>query len=92
MYRVAWATYWIARMITDVPFIAMPNLLANRRVFPEFIQGDATPERLAAEAADLLNNPARRAQVKRELDAVVAALGPPGACERAAEAIAGLLR
>jgi lipid-A-disaccharide synthase len=91
LYRTSWSTYEIARRIVRVKFLAMPNLLANEAIFPEFIQRDATAENLAQAALALLNDPARRASVKTKLAQVVASLGGPGASGRAAEAILKLV-
>ena len=78
--------------MVKVKHLAMPNLLANEEVFPEFIQGAATAESLARAALELLDNENRRAEVKLKLVEVVASLGGPGASRRAAKAIARLLR
>ncbi len=87
IYKTSWLTYWIARMIIQVKYIAMPNILADEEVFPEFIQGDATPENITRAMVELLDNPAKRAEVKAKLAIIVASLGGPGAGERAAAAI-----
>jgi lipid-A-disaccharide synthase len=87
LYKLSWPTYWIARQIVKVPYIAMPNLLAGERVFPELIQADATPENLAREALDLLRNDARRAEVRAKLARAIDSLGEPGAANRAAATI-----
>lgn len=47
-YKMAPVTYWIARKIIDVPYVALPNILADDLIMPEFIQNEATPEKLAA--------------------------------------------
>jgi lipid-A-disaccharide synthase len=57
VYRLAPLTYALARLIVRVPFIGMPNLIAERRVVPELIQREVTPARIAAEARQLLENP-----------------------------------
>jgi lipid-A-disaccharide synthase len=91
IYRVSWPTYLVARQIVHVPFVAMPNLLANAAVYPEFIQGNVTAENIAREALDLLSNESRRERVRQQLQQVIASLGPPGASQRAARAILPLL-
>jgi lipid-A-disaccharide synthase len=80
----------LARRLIRVKHIAMPNLLANETIYPEFIQSAATPENLARAALDLLNNRERRALMQTKLAAVIASLGPPGASQRAARAVAAL--
>jgi lipid-A-disaccharide synthase len=92
LYKTSWSTFQIGRRIIQVKYLAMPNLLADERVFPEFIQHDATPENLANEALNLLDHPARRESIQRKLSAVVASLGESGASRRAADAILKSLR
>jgi len=91
IYKTSWLTALIARFIIQVKFLAMPNLLANEAVFPELLQQDATADRIAAEALDLLRNESRRAGVKAKLTEVISRLGGIGATERAASAVLKLL-
>jgi lipid-A-disaccharide synthase len=91
VYKLSWPTYAIARALVQVKHIAMANLLAGRGVVPELIQRDATPRRVAAEAARDLDDAAHAASVRAELLAVRRSLGAPGAADRAAAAVlAGL--
>lgn len=89
LYRLSWPTYLIARSMVRVPYIAMANLLAGRRLVPELIQRDASPERIADAALDLLGHPGRLRALGRELALLRDALGGPGAVGRAADAILG---
>jgi lipid-A-disaccharide synthase len=87
IYKTSWGTYQIGKRLVRVKYLAMPNLLADAPLYPEFIQDAATPEAIAREAADLLRDDARRAQIKSNVAKVVASLGEPGAGRRAAAAI-----
>jgi len=91
LYKTSWSTYQIARRIVKVKYIAMPNLLANEEVFPEFIQGAATPDNITRATVELLRDATRRAKIRAKLGEIVASLGSPGATRRAAKAIARLL-
>jgi len=91
VYRMHPLTYAIARRKVRVPHIAMANLLAGRRVVPELIQDEASPERIAAEALRLLSQPRELAEIQAGLAEARAALGPPGAAERAAEVVLSAL-
>jgi lipid-A-disaccharide synthase len=55
------------------------------------VQKDFTPKRLASEAIHLLDSLEARAEMRRGLAQVREKLGPPGAVERAADLIAGML-
>jgi lipid-A-disaccharide synthase len=85
VYRMAPVTYALARLIVRVPHIGMPNLIAERRLVPELIQSEVTPERIAAEARRLLNDPQAYRVVQEGLREVRRRLGSGGAAERAAK-------
>lgn len=61
-YRIAALTYRLvaALRLMQTDHFALPNLLARERLVAELIQGDVTPERIAAELGALLGDPARR--------------------------------
>jgi lipid-A-disaccharide synthase len=83
-YKMAPLTYAIARMlVSGVDHIGMPNILAGKRVVPELIQSDVTPEKLAAAAEPMLSGPLR-GRVRAELGLIRERLGTPGAAARVA--------
>jgi len=84
MYRSSPMTFWTARMLVDVPAIAMPNLIAGRHIVPELLQRDVTPEKIASEAEAILADPERARRMSADLRAVRNALGAKGAAGRAA--------
>jgi lipid-A-disaccharide synthase len=87
LYRTSWSTYQIGRRLIQVPYLAMPNLLAGKVVMPEFIQDAATPEAFTAATLERLRRPEILAAERQALRAVVDSLGAPGAAARAADAI-----
>jgi lipid-A-disaccharide synthase len=87
LYKTSWSTYQVAKRLVTVRFMAMPNLLADEELFPEFIQDAATPGNLAKAALELLDDAPRRARIQGRLREVVQSLGKPGASGRAARAI-----
>ena len=91
LYKTSFLTYEIARRIVTVKSLTMPNLLSGEEVYPEFIQNAATAESIAKATLELLQNEARRAAIKTQLDRIIATLGEPGAPARAAEAVLSLL-
>ncbi len=90
IYQTSWSTYQIGKRIIQVRFLAMPNLLANEMIFPEFIQHEATAKDISSAAIDLLNHPERLDKIKTKLGKVIESLGKHGASERASKAILNL--
>jgi lipid-A-disaccharide synthase len=64
-YKVPWLTWQIMKRQALLPWIGLPNILADRTVVPEILQGHATPEALALAIQDLLaDKTARAAQIE----------------------------
>jgi lipid-A-disaccharide synthase len=91
VYRISRLSYGLGRPFVKVPHYAMVNLIAGREVVPELMQSDFTPERVAAEAAALLEDPGRYEAMRRDLAEVRRRLGEPGASARAAALVAEAL-
>jgi lipid-A-disaccharide synthase len=91
VYRVSFLTYLVGRMLLKVAHVALVNLLAGRRVVPELLQGDMTPERIATEVRRVWEPGAPREEMLRGLTEVRGRLGDAGAALRAAEAVLELL-
>jgi lipid-A-disaccharide synthase len=70
----------------------MVNLIAEKRVVPELVQDDFTPDRVAADILRLLQDPNARSSMRAGLAEVRQRLGPPGAVDRAADSITALLK
>ena len=91
VYRVSPLTALLAKPLVRTRHFSMVNLIAGREVVPELIQKDFTADKVAAQVLRLLRGPAASAAMRRELADVRCKLGPPGAVERATDAIAALL-
>lgn len=85
VYKTSLPTYLIGRQLIRVNHIGMVNLIAGRTVCPEFIQHDATPEKLAVALTPLLGETTERAAQLTGLAEVATKLGAPGAANRAAD-------
>ena len=92
VYRLAFLSWLLSRLLIRVPFIGLPNLVAGQSVVPELVQFTATPERIADEARRLLESPERRRRMQQQLLDVRDRLGPPGAAARTAEGILDMLQ
>ncbi len=92
VYRLAFITWLVGRLLIRVPYIGMVNLVAGKGVVPELVQFEATPDRIAEEARCLLESPDRRRRMQEQLYEVRDRLGPAGAVSRVADAIIQLLQ
>lgn len=86
-YRASPLSYLAARLLVRTCHISIPNLILGRALLPELIQGDATPERIAAAAGPLLEGGAGRRGALAGLAEVASALGGPGASGRVLDII-----
>jgi lipid-A-disaccharide synthase len=91
VYRLAMWTYVLAKLLVHLPNVSLVNLVLGKRVVPELIQGDANPERIAAEAARLLTDAGARNEMRAGLSEVRGRLGEGGASGRAAAEVAAML-
>jgi lipid-A-disaccharide synthase len=91
LYKVAWLTWLVGKRLVRVPFLGMPNILAGRAIVKEFLQEAAKPEPIAEELHRLLSSHTETDRMQRDLAAVIAQLGEPGAGDRAAAAICSRL-
>jgi lipid-A-disaccharide synthase len=87
IYKVAWPTYVAARLVVNVDFLGMPNLLAGKEVVPEFIQHEAKPDAIVKAVRLLMEESPARDRMISDFDRIISKLGGTGASERAAQAI-----
>ena len=91
-YKLNPITYIVARALVRTRFIALPNIVLNRKIVPELIQSQFNPKNLAQTALSLINDPGRYGKMVADLQEVRNALGEKGAIDRAADLIVTELR
>lgn len=72
IYKISLLSYIIARMLVDVQFISLPNIIAEKEVFPEFIQ-QLSPEKIAEKVLYMLNN--GRDAIEKDIEKIKMELG-----------------
>lgn len=87
VYRLNPLSYWLGRSLVRVPYIGIANLLLDRPLHREFIQGAARPRVLADELLRALNDP-QAARAAAGGAAELRALLRPGEGQGAAEWLA----
>ncbi|KZZ59584.1 hypothetical protein A3762_16705 [Oleiphilus sp. HI0125] len=55
-YRLNELTYWVMQRLIKTPFVALPNLLANKLLVPELLQDDATAVNISKAALERLSD------------------------------------
>lgn len=65
-YKMSRFSYWMAKLLIKVDYIALPNLLAKKLLVPEFIQKKANVENLSQALFYYLNNPDFVSKLKKE--------------------------
>ena len=91
VYKVSWLNWLIARMLIRLPFIGLVNVVAGRKIVPEFIQFQARAPLIAQTVCRIMESPAALTKVKVALQNLRKELGDPGASQRAAVVISHCL-
>ena len=86
VYRVNALSYAVGKLLVRIPFFCLVNLLAQKKVVPELLQGDMTVERIVEALEPLWSGPARE-ECLAGLDSLREKLGPGGASERVAKEV-----
>lgn len=84
VYKVSPLSYWLGKRLIKVNHIGIANLIAQKELFPELIQENATPTAIAETACDLLSDQKRFNMIQTELAGIRGLLGGAGASDRVA--------
>ena len=84
VYRLSFLSSVIARMLIKVKCIGLANIVVGKKVVPELIQGEMTPQRIALEARQILQDSVRRREIENEFRFITDKLGGKGASHRVA--------
>jgi lipid-A-disaccharide synthase len=88
VYRISSLNYFIlTKIIHGVKNIGLVNIVAGKRIVPELIQQESTPENMAKALTTMLSDPIYLQQIRTELTGVRARLGDSGASARAASVV-----
>jgi lipid-A-disaccharide synthase len=71
-------------LLIKVKCIGLANIVVGRKVVPELIQGEVTPQRIAHEAKKILREPATREEIEAAFKLVKEKLGERGVSYRVA--------
>ena len=91
-YRISPLSYALVKLfrLIHVQYMALPNLLADQRLVPEFVQAQVKPEALGAALLELLEEPGSRQALSERFQELGAGLRH-AASERAADTVLAML-
>jgi lipid-A-disaccharide synthase len=90
-YKMSWLSYLLVQPFLHVKLYALPNILAGRKIVPELMQRDATPEKLGNAVEDFLTHRDKTRSLRTVLADMHRSLRR-NADARAAEAVIRLLK
>lgn len=90
-YKGNWISYWIAKRLVDVPFISLVNLVSEKEVVKELIQGDLNSQNLKTELQKILPDGSRYLTIKKDYEQLFEKLGGEGASKEAARLVLELI-
>ncbi|MFY0483654.1 lipid-A-disaccharide synthase [Flavobacterium sp. PLA-1-15] len=90
-YKGSWASYQIAKRIITLKYISLVNLIMDKEVVTELIQGECNPKNIKKELEKLLE-PNHRKQLLEQYDALEEKLGGVGASAKTGKMIVNNVR
>ena len=91
VYKMSLLNYLLYRPQVKIPYIGIVNIIASRKIVPEFIQFGASPKNIAKTIITLLDKSETTKRMLEDLAYVKETLGEPGAADRAAKTILDFL-
>ncbi len=86
-YRASSLTYILFRLFMNIPFLGLVNIISGKEIAPEYLQGNATPDKLSSKILEIMYDRGLFEGMKSDLRKVKRRLGEKGASKRAAEAV-----
>ncbi len=74
-YKLSTLTYWLGKLLVKTPYIGLPNIILGKPALRELIQGDANPDKLAAEIAKILVDKQYAERIRSDLREIKQKLG-----------------
>ncbi|HDL19344.1 MAG TPA: lipid-A-disaccharide synthase [Bacteroidetes bacterium] len=92
VYKVSPFSYWLAKKLIKVDYIAMANIIAGQLVVPEFIQDDFCPGKVLPVLLKLQQNEQERKKMESGFNLIRKRLGSKGSAKRVAELAFSMMR
>ena len=88
LYKISPVSWILGNILIRSPYKGLVNLIARQEIVPEYLQWDATPERLSAAALEYLENPEKADAMRNRLGDIRALLGSRCASDTVAALVA----
>ena len=85
-------SWWLSKLLVKSDYAGMVNIIAEKKIMPEYIQNQANSESITKEAFTIINSSDRQTKMKLALLSVKKKLQGAGASQRAAEQILSLVQ
>jgi len=80
LYKVHPVTYFIGKQLINVDMIGLANIVAGKKIVPEYIQEELKPEKIAGSVLKLIDSEERNKQIS-DLSSAIDKLGNSGVAE-----------
>jgi len=87
IYKLNILSWLLSKWLIKIDYIALPNIIFNQAVVPEFIQSSANPNSVINYLQNLIDDNQLRESTGMKLANISKMLGQPGASDRAANKI-----
>ena len=84
-YKLSPFTYYLGRLLVNIPFIGLPNIVVGKAIIKELIQHAASPENLVKELSLILTDITYAEQIRHNLEQVKQQLGAGGGSKNMAD-------
>jgi lipid-A-disaccharide synthase len=75
VYKVSWLSYFILKFMVSIDRIGLVNIVADKMVVREFLQGQARPKKISDEILHILTDRSYNETMRRELSLIRDRLG-----------------
>ena len=87
VYKLSTLSFMLAKLLVGLEYVGLPNIVSEKPIVPELIQGSVTPAKITEELMWLIEGGATTMEMMAGIERIGEVLGKPGASKRAAEAV-----
>ena len=90
IYKMAILSWWISKLMVKTDYVGMVNIIAEKKIVPEYIQNQANSESIIKETFAMINSLEKQEKMRSDLLSVQKKLQSSDASRRAAQHILSL--